>query len=397
MLHDPRDARSMSQRSAHVKRSWVTHVTLCMIALCHHPVTSAEPHASRSIPDQRFRSRDLASAYNAYYMATLSALAYSDLSLAQKSYRALGLKACSGRESIKLIDRTHDNTTAHLSVDGQRVFLIIRGTDDLADFWQNMKLSSVKRARWGDVHIHKGFSEMSDSFMKATDLPKLLRSCAGTLGSRAELYLGGHSLGGALANIIAAELHAHNIQVHGVYTYGAPRVGGTSWVKHFTQLFPKQSFQWRNLHDPVARIPKGPLAQDQYLDLPSLTLGEAGSVKIWVENLNPFDGKGSFSYHNKKKYAFDLWESAKRGERLPSALSPRALLNIGKIASYCSSHQHCGPDQYCATVGRNRCKTKKPQGAMCLKDISCTSGRCAMGKCQPSVKLRVSPSAESGE
>lgn len=381
---------------------------LCIIS----PETMSRAHLAHAETlrvdkaQHQFRSANLQSPYNAYFMAVLSTLAYTDLGITQSTYQRLQLKPCSGRESLKLVDSAQHNTSAHLSTDGTRTFLIMRGTDDLDDLWQNVKQDATVRAGWGSIPIHHGFSELSEQFITSTRLLDLLRRCGEDQGLKREVYLGGHSLGGALANILAVELKRHAVNVRGIYTYGTPRVGGTAWVQFFTRMFPGQSFQWRHPHDPITQVPQGPLKSskdghglstapadslDSYTDLPQLFLGDRNATKVLVENLNPFDGKGSFSYHNKKHYVFALWERAQRAEGLSDTLSPRNLFTLGKVANYCSHHLHCGVGQYCSTIGKNRCKLKKSIGQLCLKGVMCQSARCVMGRCATPQDLRAAP------
>ena len=343
----------------------MTLITASMMTLSLSGPTSAQ------VP---FNSQDLSTGYNAYYMAVLSALAYEDEDLIGESYRKLGLSRCSGLKKFKVIDEVHDNTSGHLSTDGHRIFLLMRGTDDVEDIIKNLKLLSTTRPKWGEVPIHKGFSELAESFINATHLYDKLKAC----GADREIYVGGHSLGGALANIIAIELKLKHLNIKGIYTFGSPRVGGEAWISYFNKTFPQQHFQWRNIHDPVPYVPKGAL---MYKSFKHLLLGRNDALKITIENLNPFDGKGSFSYHNKKKYAFDLWEKFSLSSQVDAKLAPLSLMNAGKLSVYCSSDRHCQKDQYCATVGRNHCEAKKALDRFCLRSANCLSGHCIMGQC----------------
>ena len=356
-----------------------------------------------------FNTQKLSDGYNAYYMSILSALAYEDEDLMGDSYRKLGLSRCTGSKKVKVLDEVNDNTSGHLSTDGDRIFLVMRGTDDAQDILKNLKLVSALRPGWGEVPIHKGFSELAESFITSTHLYDKLKKCG---SAHKEIYVGGHSMGGALANIIAVELKLNHFNIKGIYTYGSPRIGGEAWISYFNQSFPQRHFQWRNLHDPVPSVPKGALQKSwtseptqlitrlvtgqTYQSFKHLILGRKGSLKIAYENINPFDGKGTFSYHNKKKYAFDLWTKFSLNQRIKSEFSPLSLLNVGKLSAYCSTDSHCQKYQYCSTTGKNKCTPKKKIGSFCLRSKSCRSARCVMGQCRPkkntlSQEMRVIP------
>jgi hypothetical protein len=49
-----------------------------------------------------------------------------------------------------------------------------------------------------------------------------------------EIWLTGHSLGGALAQLVAHRLHLQQRPVAGVFAFGAPAVGQGEWRSHYT-------------------------------------------------------------------------------------------------------------------------------------------------------------------
>lgn len=67
------------------------------------------------------------------------------------------------------------------------------------------------------------------------------------------LYLTGHSLGGALAVLAAADLAADGRRPV-VYTFGAPRTGDPRFACRYAQLVP-ESYRIANPHDLVTRLP----------------------------------------------------------------------------------------------------------------------------------------------
>ncbi|HIJ97017.1 MAG TPA: lipase family protein [Desulfuromonadales bacterium] len=70
------------------------------------------------------------------------------------------------------------------------------------------------------------------------------------------VYITGHSLGGALATLAIAKLHAEQkIDAHSLYTFGQPRVGNMQFANNFNQLFKSKAFRFVNNNDIVPRIP----------------------------------------------------------------------------------------------------------------------------------------------
>ena len=64
-----------------------------------------------------------------------------------------------------------------------------------------------------------------------------------------ELYITGHSLGGAMATIAASRLKD---EIEALYTYGSPRVGTRKFVKSFSNV---EHYRHVNNNDVVTSIP----------------------------------------------------------------------------------------------------------------------------------------------
>lgn len=111
-----------------------------------------------------------------------------------------------------------DDTQAYLAVGDQFAVLAFRGTSDANDWITNIraKLVPLEDAP-AEVKVHQGFLSAftccRDEITAAVNLiPK-------DLG----LYITGHSLGGALAQIASAALERDTLAA--CYTFGSPRVG----------------------------------------------------------------------------------------------------------------------------------------------------------------------------
>lgn len=69
------------------------------------------------------------------------------------------------------------------------------------------------------------------------------------------LWLTGHSLGAALATLAAARWREQDKPVHGLYSFGGPRVGDRSFERTFNQDFRPRNFRFVNNADLVTRVP----------------------------------------------------------------------------------------------------------------------------------------------
>lgn len=118
---------------------------------------------------------------------------------------------------VKVFNR--DDTQAYLAVSGDFAVLAFRGTSDIGDWFTNLdaKLVPLEGAPV-QVLVHEGFLSAfeccRDEITAAVD-----KHVPPDLG----LYITGHSLGGALAQIASAALERDNLAA--CYTFGSPRVG----------------------------------------------------------------------------------------------------------------------------------------------------------------------------
>ena len=70
------------------------------------------------------------------------------------------------------------------------------------------------------------------------------------------IWITGHSLGGALAELCAAQaLFVSKIPVQGVYTFGQPRVGSNDFAAAVNAKLGSGIFRFVNDRDIVARVP----------------------------------------------------------------------------------------------------------------------------------------------
>ena len=105
------------------------------------------------------------------------------------------------------------------------VVIVTRGTKSGADWFNNaMAVSSMSS---NSKAVHKGFNTIFNSFKN--DLAIQLRPMNPT-----RVHCIGHSLGGALANLIAEWVAANGLGSPHVYTFGSPRVGKDSFAGGLT-------------------------------------------------------------------------------------------------------------------------------------------------------------------
>ena len=105
-----------------------------------------------------------------------------------------------------------------------------------------------------DIKVHSGFLTM---YRRLSSINLSIKSVAEQYPTYRIVYTG-HSLGGAMANLAAAEMHsAHGLGNRiSIYTFGQPRLGNQAWVDYFSSLpFGNRLFRYANVGDPIVQLP----------------------------------------------------------------------------------------------------------------------------------------------
>ena len=152
-------------------------------------------------------------------------------------------------ESFELVRGRDIDTQGFIAINDERILAAFRGTEALPDWLTN--LQAVKDpGPWRNTEVHEGFQ---DAFMAAA---LKIGEIIGRERRKQQVWVTGHSLGGALAVLLAATLKENKIPVHGLYTFGAPRVGDKEFAKQLNTSLRGQA-HWRvvNEGDLVPHVP----------------------------------------------------------------------------------------------------------------------------------------------
>lgn len=168
-------------------------------------------------------------------MALMAQIAYHDSDEAKPEYNKLGYTY------HKFIDI--DGAQCHIVWNKKEMVLCFRGTEpkEFSDIKADLN-AIPDRAMNGHGLVHNGFQEEVNKVWP--EIEKTLKK----LGER-ELYITGHSLGGAMATIATSRL---SDKVKALYTYGSPRVGTRSFVKSFSHI---PHYRHVNNNDVVTKVP----------------------------------------------------------------------------------------------------------------------------------------------
>ncbi|MGH8581366.1 MAG: alpha/beta fold hydrolase [Gammaproteobacteria bacterium] len=145
------------------------------------------------------------------------------------------------------------STQAFIAANQRCVILAFRGTEftRIADWFRNLD-ADFELTALGRVHdgFHKALQEVWSS-------EQGVKAAIERFRDRGQpIWVTGHSLGGALALLAAAELELRlATPVHGLYTIGQPRVGDEFFLRAVNRALSERYYRFVNNNDVVTRVP----------------------------------------------------------------------------------------------------------------------------------------------
>lgn len=154
-----------------------------------------------------------------------------------------------GTFKAKAYDQTEE-AFGFLLTSEQSSVLAFRGSGSAVDWVSDFIAQQTPyRPVKNSGYTHKGFT---DIYMSARDQILTLME---QLPADKPLFITGHSLGGALATLAAADIAANTpIKSPIVYTFGAPRVGDPKFVRNYNNLVGTH-WRFQNEYDIVPHLP----------------------------------------------------------------------------------------------------------------------------------------------
>lgn len=181
------------------------------------------------------------SAINALGLVKASKLAYDEEEEIKAKIQKWGFNR------LRFFDK--EETQAFMIANEEMILTAFRGTEPthLKDWMTDVDIE-LKQGPGGNVH---------DGFQRALNhvWQGILESLEVFQTEAQSLWFTGHSLGGALATLAVARLREEDRPVHGLYTFGQPRVGDREFAKNFNIDFKTQAFRFVNNNDVVTRVP----------------------------------------------------------------------------------------------------------------------------------------------
>ena len=130
------------------------------------------------------------------------------------------------------------------------IIVSCRGTEpaQFSDILADLKAIPVRHPRAG--RVHKGFKEYTDLvFDEIIEHVKKMRK------KEENVFVVGHSLGGAMAVLVAEGLSSAGIPVKELRTFGQPRVGNRQFRRHLEGCDIGRYIRYVNNNDIVPRVP----------------------------------------------------------------------------------------------------------------------------------------------
>lgn len=124
----------------------------------------------------------------------------------------------------------------------------IRGTNNVDDAYSDIKSSQGLAALTGTA-FHQGFLEISELIYA-----EVRSQYSSQIDNGYSLAFYGHSLGGAVASVVAMMFHQNGIPVTAVVTFGAPKFTNSEGARKY-QVLNKKTFRVVNCNDPIPYFP----------------------------------------------------------------------------------------------------------------------------------------------
>jgi len=157
-------------------------------------------------------------------------------------------------QSVKTIYDSGTNTFAYVGHDGSNIWVSVRGTQasSVVDWINNIDFFPTPLNGFPNCEVHSGFH---DGFMalypgiKSAFSELSIGPCKGC-----SAFVTGHSLGGAIANIVSLQLNADfGVSVQQL-TFGTPRTGNSNFATVHNQRI-GGAYRVVNKKDIVPRLP----------------------------------------------------------------------------------------------------------------------------------------------
>lgn len=188
-----------------------------------------------------------------YLLALVSQIAYLEESDRRRSLAAIGFEEQLFAHGKGLPPALAD-TEMMVITNAELLIIAFRGSETTLNPLRNiidwLNDLTILKKKYKSTRVHSGFVNALEAVWP------VIAYSIDQWGDHRQVWLTGHSLGGAIAQLAGYSLDHTGIDVKGVVTFGSPRVGGGIWKKSLeeTELWHKFEL-WVNNQDPIVRLP----------------------------------------------------------------------------------------------------------------------------------------------
>ncbi len=197
------------------------------------------------IPSAAFGFDENADRYtlpNAMTLADFAHLAYFEPAYVEKQVKSWGYG------TFRWVQDESSDTQAFAAGKDGHVVVCFRGTSSGTDALVDASFRKTD-AFGGRGRVHGGFQRALEGVWP------LLLAAVTDLGTGKKMFVCGHSLGAALAQLAAHRFVLSGRPVTGVYVYGSPRVGNGAFMEAYNELLKAKTFLHINHQDIVTHMP----------------------------------------------------------------------------------------------------------------------------------------------
>jgi uncharacterized coiled-coil protein SlyX len=171
-------------------------------------------------------------------------------------------------EQVHFLDHKKTETQAFITHNDKVLLISVRGSQEFWDFLRDADARQVPHVD-GQGKIHRGFH---DAFLVAREFVARYMDAFYRQGQ--SIIVSGHSLGGAIALLLAEWLQREYSEDVQLYTYGSPRTGDSTFIKA-AQSLPHHRLV--NHNDPIPAVPATWMDAEWKMALPGSAMLIAGT------------------------------------------------------------------------------------------------------------------------
>ncbi|KAF2032298.1 alpha/beta-hydrolase [Setomelanomma holmii] len=187
---------------------------------------------------------------------------------------------------------TSTDVAGYVAVDHTNKLIVVsfRGSTTIDAWITNFDFDTVDTDICSGCTAHHGFW---NSWVDARNLVTPAVKQASTTYPTYQIRVVGHSLGGAIASLAAAQLRNYGLTV-ALYNFGSPRIGGTKISSYITNQS-DGNYRITHLNDPVPKVPLLTMgyvhiSPEYYINKPDKQDVNAGDIQVFNGAANLFVG-----------------------------------------------------------------------------------------------------------